>query len=710
VKIMKSSSQPLFRLSQLVGALVLALSSHQAMAAVSPFNDYTFLDGAGDHLYYTNAVNLGGWPPVWGYNWSPSGPPPSQSSTRVFVDNNPGKSSVMQVASPYVNGTSLVGPSIGALVIDAGDAVVVGGSAPYGDNAVGYSRGDVQLVVGGALGSSITNHGTLRVSSDGRLAKLGINGEVSLTGSGQTLMSNGYGFGNSRSNFNGNQIVYGTNGWGDRLTIESGHTLRGGGYLGYNGTLAITNHGRIVADSPWQLMVSSTWGIPAGQVAANFNDGVMRAEGGGRLYLNGSIDNTGGTIEAGAGSYVDLASSTVIRNGLLRTEGDGLIRVDGYTGNQGLVGDVTLQGHLVINESKRLQVGYSAVATAVPSHISNQGLITLGGNSPGLLNSGGSGGVLRIFHDTLIDGTGQIELLDSATQFSNIEGYGGFLGRAPVLTLGAGQVLRASGVLGGANVNQGNLDIVNQGRIEAFGAHGLGVTSGSRFVNQGQFVVGTSLTITGRFENFGEFDLQAGATLTQGNVIQQDGTLTLNGQAPLSLVTLNGGLLKGSGQLQRLVQNGGTFAPGNSPGTITVEQYTLQSGGELVLEIDGGDPSQYDHLIVTGNATLLGTVVLDLSDYTGGAFSFNDVLKVGGVLTTSRNGQSVNWQVRGLAPGLVGSLGWTHQGLSLQVSSASAVPEAGGLALGLAGLGVLVAGRQMRRLRRAHETGQGRMA
>jgi hypothetical protein len=686
---MKSTRRSVFRWCHLVGVLGLALSSHQAMAAVSAFNDYTFLDGAGDHLYFTNYLNLGGSPPVYGYNWSPNGSPPSLSTTRVFVDNNPGKSSVMQVASPYVNGTSLVGPSIGALVIDAGDAVVVGGSAPYGDNAVGYSRGDVQLVVGGAAGSSIVNNGALRLSSDGRLAKLGINGEVSLSGSGQTLLSNGYGFGNTRSNFNSNQIVYGRNGWGDRLTIESGHTLRGGGYLGYNGTLAITNHGRIVADSPWQLMVSTSYAIPAGQMAANFNDGVMRAEGGGRLYLNGSIDNTGGTIEAAAGSNVDLASGTVIRNGLLRTEGDGLIRVDAYSANQGLLGDVTLQGHLVINESKRLQVGYNAVSAAQASHISNQGLITLGGTSAGLDNSGSTGGVLRFYHDTVIDGTGRIEMLDSATRMSVMEGYGGFLGRAPVLTLGADQVLSASGMLGGASMYQGNLNIVNQGRIEAFGANGLTVTSGSGFVNQGQFVAGSRLTTFGLFENFGVFDLQAGATLTQGNLTQQAGTMTINGDAPLSMVTLNGGLLKGSGQVQRVVQNGGTFAPGNSPGTITLSQYTLQSGGELVLEIDGSDPSQYDHLIVTGNATLLGTVVLDFSDYTGGAFSFSDVLQVGGVLTTGRNGLSVNWQVRGLAPDQQSTVSWSPTGLSLQVSNVSTVPEAGVLELALAGLGVL---------------------
>lgn len=663
-----------------IALLTLAVPSAQAA-------DYTFLDGVGDHLWYSNAVYVPGSPPTYLYNWAPSGPPPNQSSTRVLVDNHPGRQSVLQISPLSNNGSSIQGPSIGALVIDAGDTVVLGGSAPFGDNAVGYSRGDVQLIVGGAPGSSISNHGLMRISSDGRLAKLGIRGEVTLSGSGQTVMSNGYGADNARSTFNNKQIIYGHEGWGDRLIIASEHTLRGGGYLGYNGTLAITNHGRIVADGPSQLMVSSTYGIPAGQMAMNFNDGVMRAESGGRLLLNGSVDNTGGTLEAGAGSYVDLASGTVIRHGVLRSEGSGAIRVDAYTQNQGLIGDITLQGQLVVADGKRLQMGYDAVSAAVATHLSNQGRIILGGSSPGLSDSGSAGGELKFYHDTLIDGTGRIELVDSPGRVNILEGYGNFLGREPVLTLGAGQVLTGSGILGGRSLHAPNLSIVNQGRIDVSSAAGMAVAgTAAGFRNEGEFVVRSTLSTSGSVINTGWFDLQAGAVLTQGHLTQQAGTMVINGDAALSTVFLQGGLLKGSGQIQRLVQTGGTFAPGNSPGTITLAQYTLGPGGELVLEIDGSDPAQWDRLIVTGNATLLGTVVLDFSDYRGGAFSFHDLITVGGTLLTSNPtlGQAVSWRVQGLASGLNGALNWGPQGLSLQVSSA--VPEPEGWALVLAGM------------------------
>lgn len=667
----------------LAGAIaLLTLAAPSAQAA-----DYTFLDGVGDHLWYSNAVYVPGSPPTYLYNWAPSGPPPNQSSTRVLVDNNPGHQSVLQISPLSNNGSSIQGPSIGALVIDAGDTVVLGGSAPFGDNAVGYSRGDVQLIVGGAPGSSISNQGLMRISSDGRLAKLGIRGEVILSGSGQTVMSNGYGADNARSTFNNKQIIYGHEGWGDRLIIASDHTLRGGGYLGYNGTLAITNHGRIVADGPSQLMVSSTYGVSAGQMAMNFNDGLMRAESGGRLLLNGSIDNTGGTLEAGAGSFVDLASGTVIRNGLLRSEGSGAIRVDAYSQNQGLIGDLTVQGQLVVADGKRLQMGYDAVSAAVATHLSNQGRIILGGSSPGLSGSGSAGGELKFYHDTLIDGTGRIELVDSPGRVNVLEGYGNFLGRAPVLTLGAGQVLSGSGILGGRSLDSANLSLVNRGRIEASGASGMvvaGTEAGLR--NEGEFVVSTTLSMSGTVINTGLFDLQAGAVLIQGDLTQQAGTLVINGDAAQSTVFLQGGLLRGSGQIQQVVQTGGMFAPGNSPGTITLGQYTLAPGGELVLEIDGSAPGQFDRLIVSGDATLLGTVVLDFSDYQGGAFSFHDLITVGGTLLTHDPalGQQVSWRVQGLASGLTGTANWGPQGLSLQVSSA--VPEPEGWTLVLVGL------------------------
>lgn len=243
-----------------------ALPSALALAAgllAGPLQaaDHIWLDGSGNHLWYSSGALVGG---VFQPNWSAAGVPSFGSPGRVFIDNDPGRNSRVQIAplslvstpfctNPVTCGTFAVATD---LVIDAGDTVVVGGSAPFGDSAVHYGNGHIALQmmdIGGA-GSTLTNHGLLRLSSDGRYAKLAVQGVVTLTGSGQTVLDNGYASDSSRASFNDNQVVFGSTGFGDRLVIAAGHTVRGRGRLGYNGTLAIDNHGTVQAEAGGQLM------------------------------------------------------------------------------------------------------------------------------------------------------------------------------------------------------------------------------------------------------------------------------------------------------------------------------------------------------------------------------------------------------------------------------------------------------------------------
>jgi filamentous hemagglutinin family protein len=98
------------------------------------------------------------------------------------------------------------------------------------------------------------------------------------------------------------------------------------------------------------------------------------------------------------------------------------------------------------------------------------------------------------------------------------------------------------------------------------------------------------------------------------------GTLgaTLGGNGTINASTLNvlaGGVLTGSRIVNGSVNNlGGVVAMGASPGTITINGDYLQgSGGTLQVEMAGTTAgSQYDQLIVNGNATLGGTLNVTL--------------------------------------------------------------------------------------------------
>jgi hypothetical protein len=75
--------------------------------------------------------------------------------------------------------------------------------------------------------------------------------------------------------------------------------------------------------------------------------------------------------------------------------------------------------------------------------------------------------------------------------------------------------------------------------------------------------------------------------------------------------TLHAGIFRES----LVVPSGGVLAPGNSVGSTEVFiDYSQLAGGVLQIEIGGPAPSQFDQVIVTGDAFLGGNLQLDLLD------------------------------------------------------------------------------------------------
>jgi len=143
---------------------------------------------------------------------------------------------------------------------------------------------------------------------------------------------------------------------------------------------------------------------------------------------------------------------------------------------------------------------------------------------------------------------------------------------------------------GNVNLGSGNLSL-NQAANTTFagviaGTGGLAKSGAGR------------LTLTGTHTFSGDTDVTAGE-------------LKLNGSAANSRFNIAGGRLSGSGTVGMLtIANGGTLAPGNSPGTLNAGSTTWESGGNFEWEVNnaaGIVSTNWDLLNITGGLTITAT-------------------------------------------------------------------------------------------------------
>jgi hypothetical protein len=139
--------------------------------------------------------------------------------------------------------------------------------------------------------------------------------------------------------------------------------------------------------------------------------------------------------------------------------------------------------------------------------------------------------------------------------------------------------------------------------------------------NAGRFVksAGTQTSlIAANLSNTGSIEVKAGTLQFQGPWTQTAGSTTVDSGTVLggTLLSIGGGTLAGTGTIQATVVNSGVTSPGGSPGTLTLgpgEDYQQVAGGTLRIELGGHNPgTQYDQLVVGGNASLAGTLELAL--------------------------------------------------------------------------------------------------
>ena len=123
-----------------------------------------------------------------------------------------------------------------------------------------------------------------------------------------------------------------------------------------------------------------------------------------------------------------------------------------------------------------------------------------------------------------------------------------------------------------------------------------------------------TLGLTADLTNKGTINVPSGATLSVLGAFyrQSSGTIDLAGTLTSDQpVTLTGGSLTGTGTVQANLSNGGTVAPGNPYGTLTIDgNYAQTSGGTLSASVEGTALGSYSQLAVSGAVSLDGSLAL----------------------------------------------------------------------------------------------------
>lgn len=485
------------------------------------------------------------------------------------------------------------------------------------------------------LSGTITNTGTFQLNSTGSLTELFTPSAATLTGSGTVTMSN-----NSENEVDGNS--------GATFTNQS--TIQGGGEVGPHITLA--NQGTINANVNGTILR-----VNQDIDGTDTNTAILEATNGGILQLEtsgtGSINNTGGTIEAsGTNSQVQLMGfGTTITGGTWTTSSGGTIvepagggsYINGVT-NTGtfsiqngaivnLLGNITNNGSISVNSTGNLTLINLPTASVT---VSGNGTIVLNNNPDSVID--GNGG-LTFTNQSTIQGGGAIgphftftnngTLNVPATNTLNINApFTNFLGTTltggAYVVAGTLQFTNAAITTNSANITLSGsaAQIVNQSNVNALTNLTTNASNGVFSVIAGQQY---TTTLSVGFSNAGKISVGKNSSLRIAcnpnfhcPYTQTAGTTTVDGTLTDTLygVQISGGQLGGTGTIAGAVSSSGAVVAGDSltkTGVLSPRVYTQKARGRLNIQIGGTTlGTQYSQLAVSNGVSLSGTLNINL--------------------------------------------------------------------------------------------------
>ncbi len=594
------------------------------------------------------------------------------------------------------------GSAIDATIQSGGTAVILSGGfgtvlsgGTLADAGALINSGTLNVLSGGTLAvvtSSISNTGTINLLGGGAADSASLliqvsDGTVILSGGGKVLLSS-----------SGNNLI---GGFGNDALINIDNTIAGAGRIGDgNGTFTFSNGGIVNANTKSALSISlaAAIGNASGTMEATSTGGLS-------VKTNGTLDNSGGKIEAlgkSAAVLVDVLSGVLNSGGLILASGAGAI-VNLETAVSG--GTLKTSAGASMNT---FGAAFSDVTIASGSLISvagsgsgNNTLQAYGNivNFGTIVVSGGTGFNVIAFGSATLTGGGTIALApsdpnngviaqSSGTVFTNVDnvisgaGYIG-VGNTELTFINSGIVnanvnfSTLSGQLaidqGAANINWGTLEatksgglvlgdttITNSGtgRIVASGAAAEVILDGATISGGLLRTSGASAMIVTRN---GTDDAIVGATIASKSLIKAttNATLTLSGgtmSAGAIVEAVSTGKIIISGTI---VNSGGTIFASSIESEVDITSHAVVSGG--IVEVGRGTV----HVESGGSANIvfLATAsggVLEIEDSANHASAFVGTVSGFGGTNHSNHQQFIDL-VSVTSAGII-SVGYTPNG------------------------------------------------
>lgn len=402
------------------------------------------------------------------------------------------------------------------------------------------------------------------------------------------------------------------------LTLDSDKILEIKGALTNNSTFKLNTGGELILNAdPINLPSPFIW--DGGQVTISSN---------GHLTLNSSLSlSSGETLEVRGTLTINSGNISGSGDLDLHAGGDLILNANpAYLPSSSVFnwngGDIIIgpDGHLSLF-STTLSSGKRLI---VKGTLNSNGNLTVGGElrveSNGDVNNNGSvniigSGRLRIFGSGLFENNNILSLdvynptniLSSGTLNLNsgsemiLKGFEAW----PTFSFnwkGGSRVTLSSGTLTLSN----SLTISSGQKLRVNNT--LVIPSGKVLTNNGTLNLHGNLINDRTLHNNGNLTIKGSGTLTNNSIFNNNSPLTVNGTLNNNDTFNNNSTMVGNGTFNGNHFNNSTLAPGTSPGCFTFgDDFT--NTGTLDIELtDGGACTDFDQIVVDGDATIGGIV------------------------------------------------------------------------------------------------------